>query len=155
MRLVQYNRPEHWLVRPNDQLNQLRDEIDRLFEAPLADFVRTGEFFNGWAPALDLTEDKDSLVATVEVSGLNKDNLDVSVHEGVLSVSGERTPPAQQEGVEAHRRERVFGRFHRSIALPKPVKVESIKATYRDGILTVTMPKTEEAKPRQIEVKLS
>jgi len=155
MRLVRYSRPELWGLTPNEQLYQLREEIDRLFEAPLADFSRMGEFFNGWAPALDLSEDKDNLVATVEIPGLSKENLDVSVHEGVLNISGERVRAKDGESDEAHRRERVYGRFHRSISLPKPVKVESIKATYRDGILTVTMPKTEQAKPRQIEVSVS
>jgi HSP20 family protein len=139
----------------NEQLSQLREEIDRLFEAPFAEFSRMGEFFNGWAPPLDMAEDKDSLVATVEIPGLTKENLDISVHEGVLSVSGERLRPSGGESGETHRRERVYGRFHRSISLPKPVKVEAVKASYRDGILTVTLPKTEEAKPRQIEVNVN
>ena len=155
MRLVRYSRPETWGLTPNEQLCQLREEIDRLFEAPFADFSRMGEFFNGWAPPLDLSEDKDNLVATVEIPGLGKDNLDVSVHEGVLSISGERVRANERETDEAHRRERVYGRFHRTISLPKPVKIEAIKATYRDGILSVTMPKTEEAKPRQIEVNIN
>jgi len=133
----------------------LREEIDRLFETPFADISRMGEFFNGWAPALDLSEDKDNLVASVEIPGLSKENLDVSVHEGVLNISGERMRAKERETDEAHRRERVYGRFHRSISLPKPVKVDSIKATYRDGILTVTMPKTEQAKPRQIAVSVN
>jgi HSP20 family protein len=142
-------------LTPNEQqLCQLREEIDRLFETPFADFSRMGEFFNGWAPPLDLAEDKDDLVATVEIPGLKKENLDVSVHEGVLSISGERERANEGETGEAHRRERVFGRFHRTISLPKPVRIDAIKATYRDGILTVTMPKTEEAKPRQIEVSI-
>jgi len=142
-------------MTPSEQLFQLREEIDRLFEAPFGDISRMGEFFNGWAPSLDLAEDKDNLVATVEIPGLSKENLDVSVHEGVLNISGERVREKGHETDEAHRRERVYGRFHRSISLPKPVKVESIKATYRDGILTVIMPKTEQAKPRQIEVSVN
>lgn len=155
MRLVQYSRPELWGLTPNEQLAHLRQEIDRLFEVPGTDLSRMGEFFNGWAPPLDLTEDKDNLVAIVEVPGLSKENLEVSVHEGVLSISGERARASERETEEAHRRERVYGRFHRSISLPKPVKTEAIKAAYRDGILTVTMPKTEEAKPRQIEVNVN
>jgi len=155
MRLIRCSRPEPWGLTPSEHLSQLREEIDRLFETPFADFSRMGEFFNGWAPALDLSEDKDNLVATVEIPGLSKENLDVSVHEGVLNVSGERVKANEREAGEAHRQERVYGRFHRSISLPKPVKVDSIKATYRDGILTVTMPKTEQAKPRQIEVSVN
>ena len=155
MRLIRYSRPEPWGLTQNEHLCQLREEIDRLFETPFADFSRMGEFFNGWAPPLDLSEDKDNLVASIEVPGLSKENLDVSVHEGVLNISGERVNAKERENDEAHRRERVYGRFHRSISLPKPVKVESIKAIYRDGVLTVTMPKTEQAKPRQIEVSVN
>ncbi len=154
MRLIRYSRPETWGWTPTEQLSQLREEIDRLFDAPFADISRMGEFFNGWAPPLDLTEDKDNLVATMEIPGLSKEHLDVTVHEGVLSISGERSESKQDENAQAHRRERVYGRFHRSISLPKPVNSDSIKAMYRDGILTVTMPKTEEAKPRQIEVSV-
>jgi len=144
-----------WGFTPNEQLCQLREEIDRLFEAPMAELSRMGEFFNGWAPALDLREDKDNLIASLEIPGLAKEDIDVSVHEGVLSVSGERRQAQESEGATAHRRERYIGRFQRTISLPKAVKAEAIKATYRDGVLTVTMPKTEEAKPKQIAVSVA
>lgn len=155
MRLVRYTRPDLWGLAPNEHLSQLREEIDRLFETPFADFPRMGEFFNGWAPPLDLSEDKDNLVAAVEIPGMSRENLEVSVHEGVLSISGERVRGNENAVGEAHRRERVCGRFHRSLSLPKPVRIEAIRANYRDGVLTVTMPKTEEAKPRQIEVTVN
>jgi len=155
MRLIRYSRPDAWGLTPSEHLCQLREEIDRLFDAPFADLSRLGEVVHGWAPSLDLSEDKDNLVATLEIPGTSKESLEVSVHDGVLSISGERVRAEDKEGEAAHRRERVFGRFQRSISLPKPVKVDSIKAAYRDGILTVTMPKTEEAKPRQIEVNVN
>lgn len=155
MKLMRYTRPDFWSLSPLDQMTSLRDEINRLFEAPFGELTRSGEFFNGWAPALDLREDKDNLVASVELPGMRKENLDVSVHDGVLSVSGERSRESRSEEGGTYRSERFFGRFHRTVALPKPVKVDAIKATYKDGVLTVTMPKTEEARPKQIEVNVS
>jgi HSP20 family protein len=125
-------------------MTNLRDEINRLFEAPFGELLRTSEFSNGWAPALDLSEDKDSLVATVEVPGMKKEDIQVSVHEGVLSVSGERARESESDEAGVHRSERSYGRFQRTLTLPKPVKVSDIKAAYKDGLLTITMPKTEE-----------
>jgi len=154
MRLVRYSRPEVWGESPFEQLLSLGDQINRLFNSPFGDLARGGEFLSGWSPTLDLREDKENLVATVELPGLRKEDIDVSVHESVLSVSGERTRDAKSQGGDSYRSERVFGRFHRTISLPKPVKAEGIKATYKEGVLTVTMPKTEEAKPKQIEVTM-
>ncbi len=154
MKLIRYTRPDLWSVSPFEQMNTLRDEINRLFEMPFGELSRPGEFFTGWAPALDLREDKDHLVATVELPGLKKEDIEVSVHEGVLSVSGERSQEKKSESGETYRSERFYGRFHRTLSLSKPVKVEAIKAAYKDGILTITMPKTEEAKPKQIAVNV-
>jgi len=154
MRLVRLHRPEFWAPAPTDHWTSLREEINRLFDLPFGEPGRAGETFNGWAPALDLREEKDNLIATVELPGLRKEDIEVSVHDGVLSISGERTEEKKSEQGENYRTERFYGRFHRTLALPKPVKVEAITASYRDGVLTVTLPKTEEAKPKQIEVKV-
>jgi len=155
MKLMRYTRPDLWNLSPLDQMTSLRDEINRLFEAPFGELARSGEFFNGWAPALDLREDNDNLVASVELPGMKKEDLDVSVQDGVLSISGERSREDKTEEGGTYRSERYYGRFHRTVALPKPVKLDGIKAAYQDGILTVTMPKTEEARPKQIEVNVS
>jgi HSP20 family protein len=136
-------------------MSSLREEINRLFEAPFGELTRSTEFFNGWAPPLDLREDKDNLVAAVELPGMRKDDIDVSVQDGVLSISGERTKESKREDADVYRSERSYGRFQRTLTLPKPVKVSDIKASYKDGILTVVMPKTEEAKPKQITVNVA
>ncbi len=154
MRLMRFQRPDPWALAPLEQMNTLRAEINRLFQAPFGDLARTGEMFNGWAPALDLREEKDHLVATVELPGLKKENIEVSVHEGVLSISGERDQEKDMDDAGFYRAERFCGRFHRAVSLPKPVNLEAITASYKDGVLTVTMPKTEEAKPKQIEVSV-
>jgi HSP20 family protein len=125
-----------------------------VFDLPSGDFARQTEFFNGWTPAVDLYEDKDHLYVRAELPGLKKEAIDVSVHDGVLSISGERGLEEQKEEEETYRSERFMGRFHRTLALPKAVNVDQVKATYKDGLLTVTLPKTEEAKPKQIQVSV-
>ena len=137
---------------PFDRIFGLRNELNRLFDNPLSELARSTEFFNVWVPPLDLYEDKDQLTVKVEVPGMKKEDIALSVHEGALSISGERKEQNGHEDSETYRSERLYGKFNRTVTLPSPVAVEKIKASYKDGILTVTLPKTEEAKPRQIEV---
>jgi len=155
MKLLRTQRPLATNWSPFDQLINLREEVNRLFDLPSGDLGRQSEFFHGWTPAVDLYEDKDHLYVRAELPGLKKEEIDVSVHDGVLSISGDRGLQEKKEGQEIYRAERFTGRFHRTVTLPKPVKVDQVKASYQDGILTVTLPKTEEAKPKQIEVKVS
>jgi HSP20 family protein len=151
---MRLNRPDAWNWSPLDQLTTLRDEINRLFDNPLAD-SNGSEVFNTWAPALDLYENKDNLVVTAELPGLKKEDIDISLHEDNLVIAGERKEETQYSENETQRAERFYGRFQRTIALPKKVDVGAIKAAYKDGILTVTLPKAPEAKPRQIEVSVN
>jgi len=132
------------------RLTDLRDEIDRLFEAPLA---RTSEFL-GWAPAFDVHEEKDNFVVKAELPGMKKEDISVSLQDGSLIISGERKSETKSEGAEVYRAERYVGKFQRSVTLPTPVTAGKVTAEYKDGILTVTLPKSEEAKPKQIEVKV-
>jgi len=153
MRLTRYQRPEVWGWSGFDRLATLRDEINRLFESPLEG--ESSEVFNAWAPAIDLYEDKDSLVVRAELPGMKKEDIDISLRENTLSISGERRNEKKYEGSETSRQERVFGRFTRTIALPKQVDATKVKAAYKDGVLSVTLPKAEEAKPKQIEIQPS
>jgi len=84
---------------------------------------------------------------------MQKEDLDISLHEGVLTLAGERKEPEREKGTEVYRSERFVGRFQRTVALSAPVDGDKIKATYASGILTVRLPKAEAAKPKQIEVK--
>jgi HSP20 family protein len=152
MTLLPIQRSDIWELSPFDHLQRVQGEINRLFELPSADPAQAGELFGVWAPALDLHEDEDNIVVMVEVPGVAKNDLKISLHEGVLTISGERRrEKSAKEGANC-RTERCFGKFHRAVHLHKPVKVEDVKANYKDGVLTVTMPKTEQAKPRQIAV---
>jgi len=135
------------------RLTDLRDEIDRLFEAPLAELTRSSQILSGWVPAVDLYEDKDHIYVRVELAGMKKEDIELSIHNGSLSISGERKGEEPAKEAEVYRAERFFGRFQRTIALPTAVAADKAKAQYQDGILTVTVPKAEEAKPRHIELK--
>jgi HSP20 family protein len=153
--LTRWQRPELSTWPGFGRLTDIRDEIDRLFESPLAEWARTSNLLSGWTPALDLYEDKDNLFVKMELPGMKREDIDVSLHEGSLSISGERKSEQKHEDADVYRAERFFGRFQRTVALPTPVAADKAKAQYKDGILTVTLPKTEEAKPKQIDVNVS
>lgn len=151
MTLMRWQRPELSTWGPFD-LTNLREEINRLFDVPFAEGNRHSEFYS-WAPAVDVYEDKDRVVVKAELPGMNKEDIEISLHQGSLLICGERKVETTNREGEASRSERFFGRFQRSIELSKPVDPNKVAATYKDGILTVTLAKTEEAKPRQITVK--
>jgi HSP20 family protein len=139
-----------------DRLTNLRDELERLFGSPLEQFAHGSQLLNGgWGPALDVYEDKDNLTVKAELPGMKREEIEVSLHDGALTISGERKSEKKAEKGEVYRSERFFGRFQRTVALPSPVAADKVKANYKDGILTVTLPKTEEAKPKQIDVNVS
>jgi HSP20 family protein len=153
MKLMRFNRPEAWDWSPVAQLSTLRNEINRLFEEPFGGMERS-EVFNAWAPAVDLYEEKDNLVVTAELPGMKKEEIDISLHDGNLTIAGERKVEKQYGEKETQRSERFFGRFQRTVSLPKGVDAGAVKAAYKDGVLTVTLPKSPEAKPKQIEVSV-
>ncbi len=123
-----------------------------MFEAPLAELAQTSRILSGWTPALDVYEDKDNLYVRVEVPGMKKEDIEISLHNASLSIAGERKSEESFKDAEVYRAERFFGRFQRTVTLPSPVATDKVKAHYQDGILTVMLPKTEEAKPKQIEL---
>lgn len=153
--LTRWQRPEFATWPGFGRLSDLRDEIDRLFETPLAELTRGSQLLSGWTPALDLFEDKDDLYVRVELPGMKREDIELSLHEGSLSISGERKSEEKFKDSEVYRAERFFGRFQRTVSLPTPVAAEKVKAHYQDGILTVTLPKAEEAKPKHIDVNVS
>lgn len=142
MRLMRRSRLESPLAR-------LRNQIDQMFEQP--DFA-VGDFFGGWTPAVDVLDDQDKLTVKAELPGFKKEDLNVTLHENNLIISGERRCEDEQKEGDFYRCERYYGKFHRSISLPSSVEATSIDAKYRDGVLTVTLPKSEKAKGKRIEV---
>jgi len=154
MKLIQTTRPVLTPWASFGRLSDLRDEIDRLFTAPLAEFARGSRVLSDWTPALDVFEDKDNFVVKAELPGMKKEDIEVSLQDGCLSISGERKSESKHEGAEVYRAERFFGRFQRTVTLPTQVAVDKIQAAYRDGVLKVTLPKAEEAKPKRIDVSV-
>ena len=154
MNLIRYQRPD--LAWPTfGRLSSLRDELDRLFESPFAGLTNASQLLSGWTPALDVYEDKENFIVKAELPGMKNEDIDVSLHDGSLSISGERKSETKHKDAEVYRAERFFGRFQRTVTLPAPVAADKVKAQYKDGILTVTLPKSEEAKPKQIDVSVS
>lgn len=151
---MRWQRPDLSTWNPFSQLSSLRDEIDRLFESPLASLREGTQFLSGWTPPVDIFEDKDNLIVKAEVPGMKPEGIDVSLHEGVLTLSGERKSEEKYSDAETYRSERFLGRFQRTVTLPTPVDAEKVKASYEDGILKVILPKTEEAKPKHIDVNV-
>ena len=152
MRIIRYQAPNLTPWPALDRWSNLRDELNSIFDMPFwSNSGRTGQLFTGWSPALDLYESGDHFVAVVELPGMPKDVIDISLHDGTLTISGERKRESTN-GETAQRGERYVGTFRRSIALPTRVDASKVSATYQEGILKVTLPKAEEAKPKQIQV---
>ena len=153
MKLIRYQAPNSTPWPALDRWSNLRDELNSFFDMPFwSGFDRTGQLFTGWSPALDLYESGDHFVAVVELPGMRKEDIEISLHDATLTVSGERKRENSSNGDKAERTERYVGTFRRTIALPTRVDAGKVSATYRDGVLTVTLPKAEEVKPKQIQV---
>jgi HSP20 family protein len=144
MKLVSYQRPN--VAWPTfGRLLNLNDEMDRLFETPM----------QAWSPALDVHEDKDKFTVSLELPGLKREDISVHLEDGSLVIAGERKEETVSDTTQIHRRERFYGKFSRALTLPTAVAGDKVKADYKNGILTVTLPKAEEAKPKQINVSVS
>ena len=154
MSLIRYQSPELSTWPSFDRWANLRDEMNSLFELPLAAGLgRQAQLFSGWSPALDLYQNNDNVIAIVELPGMRKEDIEISLHDGMLTIAGERKSESG-EGENAERTERFTGKFRRSITLPTRVEAGKVTASYKDGILTITLPKAEEAKPKKVEVSI-
>ena len=145
MRLVRWD-PLHELVAMGNRLNRTVNDSYT---------SRTEDAFGAWAPPVDIFERKDHLVLRAEVPGVQKEDMDVRIENGVLTLHGERKQEVDVKEENAHRMERVYGAFTRSFSLPTTVDAAKVTATYKDGVLEVTVPKIETAKPKQVEIKVA
>lgn len=132
---------------PFRELTTLQDQFNRLVDQVW------GTRQESWLPAVDVFDTKDAVVLKAELAGMNPDDIQIEVEDNVLTIKGERKFEEKVDDERYYRIERRFGSFQRSLALPQGVKVDEITANYEDGILTVTVPKAEEEKPKRIEVK--
>lgn len=137
-------------LRSGSEFERLRQEVDQLFNS-----ITGGEepFFSRVYPALNLSEDADHYYVRAELPGVKPESLDISVVEGRLLIRGERKESPEEREVYYHRKERETGFFRRSLNLPGKVASDKVSAHLKNGILTVVLPKPEEAKPRKIAVQ--
>jgi len=126
--------------------------IDRFFDEPF--FRSFNETHRDWSPAVEIIESNEEILLKAELPGMAEEDIHINVEENLLSLTGERTSEKKEEG-DYVRSERWYGKFSRSFRLPETAEVEKISAELKKGVLTVTVPKKEEAKPRQIEVKVN
>lgn len=150
------------LVRWNPwrDFGPLTRNFDQFFDslAPRSSRGPNGEesdFLGTWYPAVDIFDNEREIVLKAELPGLKKEDIDIHVEDNLLTLRGERKREEEVKEKGYYRSERAYGTFSRSFTLPATVDVKKIGASYKDGVLAVTLPKAEEAKPRQIEVKVS
>jgi HSP20 family protein len=140
---------------PYRGLVSLQDQVNRLFEDTVIQ-RRTGQAdLASWAPAADIYETENDLVAKVDLPGVQETDIDIRVENNTLAIRGERQFEKEVSEDSYLRVERAFGTFTRSFSLPNIVKVENIRASLQNGVLTLRMPKREEAKPKQIKISVS
>lgn len=140
---------------PFKELLGLEEETSRLFDnswSALPDKLAREAV---WSPSIDVAEDKDSITVKADLPGVKQSDIDVSVSGDILTIRGERKQEEDVKQKKFHRIERFYGSFTRSLSLPDYVDASKINASYRNGMLEVVIPKTEQAKPRQIKVQVN
>jgi HSP20 family protein len=131
-------------------------EFDRLFREAFNPAVTEGELSTRtWAPPVDIYENGDNLVLKAELPGINADDVEIRVENNTLYLKGERKFEKEVKEQNYHRVERSYGTFTRTFSLPNSIDADKVAANFKDGVLTLTMPKKEEAKPKTIKVNVS
>jgi len=142
--------------RPRRDLLNIREEMNRLFDDFFSGWPerRRGLLEGEWAPSVDVAETDEDIVVTAELPGVKQDDVEISVVDDVLTIKGEKKEEKEVKEKNYHRIERSYGSFQRSLSLPVGVQSDKAKATYKDGVLKVTIPKSEEARPKQIKINV-
>jgi len=142
-------------LAPWDPFREIEEFRQRMMEwfRPLFPVERRGEV-GFWTPAIEMVEEKDKYVVKADLPGMKKEDIEVSVTQNMLAIKGERKIEEERKDKGYYYCERRYGSFVRSIALPGSVEVDKIKATYKDGVLTVELPKAEEEKGRKIDIQV-
>jgi HSP20 family protein len=134
-----------------DNSEKFENELDRVWHSWLAPFRTTGA--GGVAqPSLDVAETESEVQVTAELPGLSEKDIDVTLVDDTLTIKGEKKEEEKEEGKHFHRVERRYGSFERCLRLPSPVDTKAVSAKFENGVLTITLPKAEEAKPKKIEI---
>jgi HSP20 family protein len=141
-------------IDPFRELLDLQRGINHLFENSVGRSSNEGVSLSTWTPAVDIYEDETSFMIKLELPEVNREDVKVNLHENTLSISGERRIENEDKRDGYHRVERSYGQFYRSFTLPPNINAEGINAQFKDGMLRLSVPKKEEAKPKQIEVNV-
>lgn len=140
--------------RPFGVLSPFRNELERLWDRVGGETPLGRTFGEGWSPSVDISESKNNLVVKAELPGVEAKDVNVSISGDVLTIKGEKKAEEEEKNEHYHCVERYSGSFQRVFQLPNGVKANQIKATFNKGVLKVTLPKVEEAKKKEIEVKV-
>lgn len=144
MNLVRWN--------PFGEMGHLQNQMNRLFEAAIQGHNGDATGTTSWIPAADIYESDNDLVVNLDLPGIDAKNVDIRVENNVLTIRGERQMSEKHNAESFHRVERYYGAFARSFALATSVDTEKIRASYANGVLSITLPKAEAAKPRKIQI---
>ena len=138
--------------RPFGELEDYRDQVDRVFDE-MWRRARTGTSGMGnWLPAVDLCENEHEFKLVAELPGMSKDQIKITLNEGMLTLRGEKKAESQNKNESWHHVERTYGTFERSFQLSTRVNKEKVTARFENGVLTVHLPKTEDSRPREIDI---
>jgi len=151
MKMIPWSRKEGF----ND-IENIQNEMNRMFNSSLSRWLddEKGLLESAWSPAIDVHESTNDIVVMADLPGVTKDDIDVSVHGDLLTIKGEKKQEREEKDKDFVRTERFYGSFSKSITLPAEVDVAKVDANYKDGVLKLTLPKKEEAKPKQIQIKV-
>jgi len=153
MAIVRWN-PSRDLLNIEREFNRMFNSFNRRFGFGDTD-DEMAEYDNAvWTPLSDIAEDENSYKIKLDLPGIKKEDVKISYENGLLSISGERKQEKENKNSKYHRVEISYGKYFRSFTLPSKIKEDKIDAEFRDGQLMITIPKSEEAKPKQIEVKI-
>lgn len=138
--------------KPWQEVNSLQREMNRMFDSFFQDTDESAST-SAWYPSVDIKETPDVIDVYAELPGLTKKDIKLSIRDNILQISGEKQREERDDDANYHRLERVYGTFSRSFTLPTKVQMDKVNAVFNDGVLHLTLPKAEEEKPRQIEIK--
>jgi len=142
-------------LAPFREFERMRGDMDRFWDSFLEGGLRKRTEEGGeWLPSLDVGETKSELVVKAEVPGMDAKDIDLSLSDGMLTIKGEKKQEREEKEADYHLVERSYGAFTRSIQLPTDVQSDKISASYKNGILKITLPKSEEAKKKEIRIKV-
>ena len=154
MTLVRFN-PFRDLLNVEREFNRLSKTFDNRYGLSRKE-DSDDEYDNAvWTPLTDVYENEDKYELKIDLPGVSKDDLKISYKNGELCISGERKQETEEKDGQYHRIERTFGKYYRSFRLPELIKSDKIDAEFKDGQLTVSIPKAEEAKPKELEIKVN